>query len=74
MLTRREATELMDALNEVGLSCSLDASATAGDGREYELGIRFNHLDLAALTQLLKVMERFPDAHLLVQSGRISIS
>jgi hypothetical protein len=64
----------LDALNGVGLSCSLSASATSSGGREYELAISFDRMDFAALTELLKVMERYPDAHLFLQSGCISIS
>jgi hypothetical protein len=42
--------------------------------REYELAISFDRMDSAALTKLLKAVERFPDAHLFLQSGRISVS
>jgi hypothetical protein len=74
MLTRSQAMNLVEALNEAGFSCSLNASPTPTGSREYELAIRFDSLGMGQLTSLIGVMERFPDARLVLKSGRILIA
>jgi hypothetical protein len=73
MLTRSEATALVEALNEIGLSFALYAEPTSDGGREYEVGINADRVDLETLNDLLKVMERLPDAHFSLEGARITI-
>jgi hypothetical protein len=74
MLTRSEAANLVEALNEAGFSCSLDASPTPSGGREYEVSIGFQTLEMGELRSLMDVVERFSDVTLVVYRGRVTIT
>ena len=73
MLTRDEANNLVEALNQAGFECSLLARPTA-NSRHYQIGVHSRTLDLERLTALFEVMERFPDANLLVDPADVTIT